>query len=292
MAAIIFPNSSYFIALAPTYKFDEVLRAFRDRHRCRVHICRGYQEAEEAFRIMSRKLGCFFFTDELDDEGFKAWMQLAGDYQVSGLIFAKAIPAVAVPPGIAFAKFNTAQSENETAGYLEGYMQSLIPKNLDAFAQFCADLVFPSFFSGATGFQRLAYLGTGFDREIVYCTVEGDLMGLCSVKVNLKKAVEAWPELGEEKIIGNLKEAVNQFLGVLTQNLSKVNINPKIGLPTVFDLSKIPQVQTLNYFPSVHLMDPRGLIVLSLGYSHMENQPLFDLSAISPSAPSDEIELL
>ena len=69
-------------------------------------------------------------------------------------------------------------------------------------------------------------------------------------------------------------------------------LNMRIGLATGFDLLKIPEIQSIKYFPSVHISDNKRRLGISLGYINLVNQPIFDLSGFIPSQAAEEIEFL
>jgi hypothetical protein len=184
------------------------------------------------------------------------------------------------------------EREGDAAARTDAFLAQTVPPKLDEVAIFSANTIFKTFLPKLGQFSVGDERRIGFDRRVIFYAVAGDLIGMCSARVNLKGMLRAWPGSTEEKLIGDVKEAVNQFLGVLSQNFARIGVQFKIGLPTVYNLESIPEVQTLVTFPSVHFRDPENLVQISLGYSDLENRPMFDFSTITPETDAGEIELL
>lgn len=185
-------------------------------------------------------------------------------------------------------------SEEILAEVVSQITQARLPKGLENTMVTAANLIFPNFFSGLSGFQASAgeNLKQQPDRQINFSVVAGDVVGYCATKFNLNSLTPLIPVENNSRKPPVAQEAVNQFLGLILQKMVKVGVDAKVGLPTLFDLTRIPEIRTLAFFPSVHISDSQGQVGISLGFIDLEANPLFDLSSLDSGSDSNDVEFL
>lgn len=291
MAKLIFPNCSYFVGFNLSPAAQSVLEDKCKALHLRSVFEHQLQDLEMAFRVMHRLVICFVSYEGLSADDKEKIFQILQAKPVVYFIFSTEFyQAEGLDP-----HFVGLPPEKQDIAYIrklnEG-LESLIPKGIKNVVSHGAQTVAPQFFSGIQFEFKESPVFKNCNHQLIYFAVVDDLIAQCILRADTEALQEKWPHLNEDQTLNNLKEMANQFLGQVNLVLAKISVFPKIGLPNVFDLRQIPEVQTSLYFPSVVLSDTENRIHISLGYVQLENEKLFDLSAIEIGKASDEIEFL
>jgi hypothetical protein len=174
---------------------------------------------------------------------------------------------------------------------LARFVNGMVPKDLTRVLTAAADSIFKTFFKDIGKFAEAEPVVKGFERQINFSMVGGNLIGYFVTRFRVA-ALAPVQEGNKGPVELVVQEPSNQILGLIGQALGKVNVSTKVGLPTVFDLTKIPEIRALSYFPSVHVTDAQKKVFLSLGFLNLEGEPLFDLSGVDSAATSSDVEFL
>lgn len=167
----------------------------------------------------------------------------------------------------------------------------LIPAGLETVLAAAASQVFPAHIEKIPALIPVSKVPLGFDRQLNFSLVAGDVVGQGVLRVKLKAVESLQTTLKQNSALEVLQEAMNQTLGVVVQKLVKIGYNAKSGLPTLFDITSIPELQSLVFFPSVHLMDEASQLAVSLGFFDVSGKRI-NFSGINDASASEEVEFL
>lgn len=173
---------------------------------------------------------------------------------------------------------------------LLNFIESRIPLGLQQRMVAVADTIFPTFITGVGSFFGANVEDLVFDRQVSYTMVGPEVVGLCQVKINMGEMMGLMATQNQQEANDGVLEASNQFLGVVSASLKQVGASTKIGLPTRLDLSKVSEVGTLLYFPSVTIRDQAGAMAINLGFVNLKNEPIFSLSEEKSASEDGEVE--
>lgn len=263
----IFPNCNYLIVFGGSAATLSSLERAAERFQIRLLTCQAMEDFQVAVSVIRRPLGVLLTSNSAESQSARSFSEAAK--LMCWILNADADPEIV----------------------LGEIVQSLTPKGLGQLMTFSASLVFPRLVANIGSFTEVAEITSVCDRQVNFTTTADGLIGFCSTKVNLGELLGTVRQTDVAKAMGSVIEATNQFLGVVSGHLNNFGFNVKIGMPTTFDLSKTSNVETLMYFPFVHVADARGVIIVSLGYSRIDDQPMFDLSNINLDV-SEEVEFL
>lgn len=150
-------------------------------------------------------------------------------------------------------------------------------------------------------------LFTDFDGNGFKESEENDLEGYCSetlaiksqsrellskatLRVSLVRLGKNFPTLAEvpyKKVLDKMKEFLNQFLGIINQNLnSHLGITFRIGLPT--HLNTLTESGENVIVPGVRIVDSTGTFELYLGYVRISGTEDIDLKGLDFNVLSQE----
>lgn len=286
----VFPNCNYLLILDPPKDQVKVMQEIASRHECRLLFCQSSRELSSAVSSIKRALGVFVFADaksmKINQEALPVVRQVGAP-----LRFLSPTPPGGLRDG-EYLPLNGALTEQDFDRVLGNFVGTLAPKGLDKVMLNAAKLIVPTFFPGTSEFSLVPYGAKGYDLQINFYLSGGSMIGQGIVKLNRMRLRKLFPADDGNRLIDSAAETGNQFLGVVRQSLAKVSVDMTIGLPSTFDLTRIPNVQTLNYFPSWHIENAEQSIQMSLGFTDLENRPIFDLSGINFEESSDDVEFL
>lgn len=295
MPSLIFPSSSYFLALGPA-SAESYFEEFSRRYEARGVFCSNVSELSEIRAVIASPVAMLFFIDETNEaEMFGAIrdISVSNPAPVFLLSFGCPVPDDIKSKCLSVPLESTAGA-NECHSAFSNFIQSLIPKNLDKSLLQGTNSIFPTFFPGCGEFSIVDTPLAGADLQLNFSLVAGEVVGLGIARVQWSRLLEIIPSERHGGAWDALKEAVNQALGTVVFNItsSVSGINIKIGLPTAFDLLKVPEVKTIKFFPSVHVVERNQFVSISLGFIDLSGKRLFDLSDPSAVEASGEIEFL
>jgi hypothetical protein len=300
MAVPIFPNSSYFIAFGGSPIFFEEVRLASLRHQARTFVCRSRNEFLESLSMIKEPSGIF-----LDGMGLSQKDLVLVSTEVA-MRKSSAVCYIAEKADNLFAMLPQVRTMLLAAGAkpeswrigIDEFMTSLTPPKLDEILLNCADAIFPTFFPNLRDFKRVSHSLESADYLLIHSLSAAELIGQFIVRVKWDELCKMFPELAAnragEKILDTLKEAMNQCAGLLVQTFLRMHptCNMKIGLSTGFDLVKVPKIQSLKYFPSVHVVDKENRTGISVGFFNLSNQKILDLSQYVSAPSNDNVEFL
>lgn len=276
MNSPIFPSCNYMLAVTSDVGLQKSIAAVCADIPVRVIFCSGLTEIQSKLKIIRRVAGILIFPNGLGDLEVAQIAKLAETSKVPICHSSKSEMAAA------------ASSDKYVFNLIDSFIKTLVPKGLEAALLDACNTLMPSFFVGLgkfgpAGLRRpLAH----HNCQVIYSVVADSLLGYCSIKA---KTSDLLSDLDSTSV---LLEATNQCIGLIVQALAKLGLNARIGLPILFDLKKIPEIQPLLFFPSVSIADPKNIIDISLGFFHFEGTPLFDLTSLSVADDTGGIEFL
>ena len=300
MAVPIFPNSSYFVALGESLDFFEQVGSAGQRHRARIYFCQSYAEFAEALKIMETPPGFLIDALDLDSEDLTqscARLMTTGTPPVCYITDNETHPMSAAAHVRTVHLRRGASSDDWRTG-LDHFMHSLTPKKLDQIMLHSIQTIMPQFFPNIGKFETIPYILPKADYQLNYSVSAGDVIGQCLVRAQWNEIPKLLSQndtpAPRGKAMDILRESINQALGSVVQSILKLHphLNMRIGLPTGFDLLKIPEIQSIRYFPSVHAADSQARLGISLGYVNLADEPIFDLSGFDASQTPDDVEFL
>jgi hypothetical protein len=300
MAIPIFPNSSYFIAFGGSPVFFEEIRLASLRHQARIYACRSRYEFLEAMSTIRFKAAIFLDGIGLNQKELPLLASEVATRSHTTVCFAteKANSLFSTLPNVRTMLLpSDAKTESWRSGF-DDFMITLTPPQLDQIVQNAANAIFPRFFPATKGFSRIPFCDENADYVLIHSISDGDLIGQFLVRVKWSEICKLLPGVNSdrtsEKILDILKEATNQCGGLIAQAIIRLhpNCNMKLGLPTGFDLLKIPKVQFLHYFPAVNVIDEGNRIGVSMGLLNLNREKIPDLSGYVDAQSSDSIEFL
>lgn len=296
MGAPIFPNCSYLLALGTSADFVRRLEESSIQNRCRSFLCKSLDEMIGVKDVTDSIVGIIVNMDDFTESEKNDIRQfLKEEFPKSKLVPIMIYTLETQTHEIPSTDFIQVKAVNEDQIWQESFDQffsKMTPVGLDRMLLHALNLVLPSFFKDVGGFSLGKQAHGGFDFQLNYSMSAGDIVGMCSVRVKWSSILSLVPPDKKEKAWDILKESFNQAMGVIIQNIVKLGIDMKLGLPTVFDLSRVPYVQTMKFYPSVHAIDSTETFACSIGFYNLAHQSLFDLSKSDPTKNNDEIEFL
>lgn len=292
MGAPIFPSCSYLVAVSSSADFELQIQAAGQRHQCQVFLCNSLETFDQAMSVIANPIGIVVdFTQSEPD--------LPGRLRVSLEKFFKSVPVLAFRhssvSGYDYAKvvlLHKPVSLNDWLVPIDEYFASMVAKNLDLALRHSANEIFPRFFSALGSFSSIPVYQAADGFQINYSLSGGDLIGLGVSRVKVKELENMLSPEQRSKLMDTLKEATNQCLGLIIQQVAKIGQSLKLGLPTVFDLSKMPTVRSLRFFPSAQVADPRALISMQVGFIHLTRGAMLEFPKDFGSGDSGDIEFL
>ena len=131
------------------------------------------------------------------------------------------------------------------------------------------------------------------------CQVQAtNIFGYCFMRINIAGLESI---LGDDEITKSefllmdfSKELLNQFWGVVCQNIAKKGVYPNIGLPIACD-SKGNAGMSKRYVPKIYLQDSLKAFSFELGFTAQDQSMPFDLTgvdfALSSTSEDANVEL-
>jgi hypothetical protein len=289
----VFPNSSYLVVIGATPGFQVQLEDASSLHNIGTFFCTDFSHFQRVAKIMRRMTGIFVFSNKVNAAQLSEIKVVARARSApiklitmgSGPIQSQDLPTIQLAAN---------HPPERPREILTEFLAELVPDGLKDNLISATNRVFPTMFEGLDGFRQAPWPGTGFDHQINFSLVANEILGHCAVRAKIQVLTNLLPESRRNAAaaLSTLQESVNQSIGIIGQLLVKVGMNAKVGLPTIFDLSKIPAVETLIFFPSVHVSDKANSLCLSLGFFNVEGGPLFKLGDDESVDSSGGIELL
>jgi len=301
MAVAIFPNSSYFIAYGASPIFFEELRLASLRHRARVYACRSKSEFQEALSIIRVPSGLFVDGTGLNDKDLSAAAFEVAKLKLSQACFItdkvnsdfNSLPntrSVFVQPD---SKPELWRSE------IDQFMKVLVPPRLEEMILDSANSIVPTFLSEMKSFRAVNCAPADADYVLNFSISAGEVIGQFLAWFKWDEICQMFPDLprnrSSDKILDVMRESMNQCAGVLVRAIVHLhpNLPIRIGLPTGFDLTKIPKIESVKYFPSANILEEQGRMGISIGFINLRHGPLFDLSGYSSDqSGGDNVEFL
>lgn len=289
----ILKSSSYICVFDPTAEQNAFLNDFAKKINVRKFEVVGLDEFIELVFQVKHNIGCFINTQNLSDADKKK--------------MGKALEGISCPVvftsdlGVKRENYHYTSSVIEAEAFLKTTLEVLMPKRLNELTVFSANNVLKYLISDEKNnmsFKQVKNL-EGFSCDLILsCQVQSENMfGYCFLKVNTQFIDQVLdPEYVESEfmMLDFTKEMVNQFWGIVCQNIRKVGINPKIGLPSACDINGNAGIAK-TYIPSVIVKDEKNIFSFEIGFTALDHTVPFDLTGIdfNVEAPEEgELELL
>ncbi len=175
---------------------------------------------------------------------------------------------VGIPEGKLVKVFNQKLTPANYEAFFEVWLEELLPSRVKELSVFATNYTLKSFMpdlkADVTMVKTPNRNDTNFD---IYISCESIAQGFFAgilLKVDSQKLRKfggpAFQNLSHQQILDYMGEFTNQTLGVINLNLQKVNINARVGLPTVLSAQGFNNLRSGFYTPSCVLEDSQGLI--------------------------------
>lgn len=300
MAVAIFPNSSYFIAFGGSPVFFEEIRLASLRHQARIYACRSQSEFLEALSIVNSPTGLFFDGIDLSEKDLAVCAIESTELKFSPLCLITEKGREDFNANKQARTKVLAKNANSEAWRtaIDEFMMSLVPPKLDQIILDSTNSIVPRFLPGLKTFKSVSYIMEHPDYVLGFSISAGDVIGQFRAWVKWDEICKMLPDLPRnrsgDKVLDLLKESMNTCAGLIVQAILRIHPDCKmrIGLPTGFDLLKVPKIESIKYFPSAHILEEGGRLGISLGFIDLNHRPIFDLSAYSKVEPEGDIEFL
>lgn len=292
MGAPIFPNSSYFVAYGTDDMFLRQLSQLSVNFNCRIYSCSRPSDIYEILSIIEKPVAFILCPTGISTDDWNlAVGAIKPDFGVPVLCYMYEQDVnVTTTENMNIAHLKMASEQTQWEDPFVKLVESLNPSGLGRVTVEAFNSVFPRFTLGLNNFSLTNSLSNKATHQLNFQITGGEFIGNCVTRFSLETLKN--DNLTDElKIVDTVKEAVNQSVGLVIQAISRSGLGLKIGLPTLFNLEKIPFVQTTKYFPSVTITDKDGRLSTSLGFINLSNEKMFDLSD-QGAAQSGEIEFL
>lgn len=286
--AYLFPHRSYLFAVNFEKDFLIQLKDLSSDYDFRVVSEESLSTLPKAIQKISHPVGVLLRCKDQDPLQLNAMAKILKEKFIPARFFEAKEPMKESNPAIHV--FEAKLNGNTFQKGFGELLHSLVPANLENLVKSAANSVFPNFFPGFNNFRVIDRPRGRFDTLLKFYTVTGDIVGQCTLKVNLSELKSKMTNPSNDHLIEATKECVNQFLGAMNKSLSHIQFYPKVGLPTVYDLTKIPEISSSVHFPAARVTDKDNFFLLSLGYLNLERGPLFDLTKIKEDKGDDDIE--
>lgn len=292
MGAPIFPNSSYFVAYGTDHTFMRELSQLSINFNCRIYSCNRPEDIKEILSVIEKPVAFIICPTGITTEDWSLLIaNIKSDSDVPVLCYTYENDVnVTTTENMILARLTTPADENQWQEPFVKLLESLNPAGLGRVTVEAFNSVFPKFGLGLNSFSLTKTFSNKATHQLNFQITGGEFIGNCVTRFSIE-SLKTNTLTDEFKIVDTVKEAINQSVGLVIQAISRSGLGLKIGLPTLFNLEKIPLVQTTKYFPSVTITDVDGKLSTSLGFINLGNEKMFDLSE-QGAAQSGDIEFL
>lgn len=205
----------------------------------------------EAFASDSHILGCFVKSNVMSD--IESAVESANKVGISCYLFSNLSFEV---------QYKLRPYDAPLKEILPGFFSDLLPKKLKDLCSFAVSSIVPNLIPDieATFEESVSTLTTTTFNIQVHCeTVARNFVGAITLRADtnlLKQRSEVLASISEQDIMDCLAEVSNQTLGIINYNLKKINIDARIGLPTIVNSPTEYNMRSSFYLPLCVLNDP------------------------------------
>ncbi len=285
----ILKSSSYICSFKANAALFEALTEFAKKINVRIFNVDNADEYLELLGQVKHCVGCFIHSDELSKEVITKFDQLLNT-QTCPVVFTTNLE-------LNREHYHFTSSQIEIEKIFKNSLDKLMPKRLNELTVFAANNVL-NFLIGNTDlkYSELKNLENFHCDFILSCQVQApNIFGYCFLKVNTqnidKVLAQEYVE-SEFKLMDFTKEMVNQFWGIICQNIRKVGIFPQIGLPSAYDMNGNAGIAK-TYIPAIYVKDDKNIFAFEVGFASLDHTIPFDLTNIefNIDTGSEEAEL-
>ena len=253
MRAPIFRSASYLLVVgADSAAFKTAITESCRRHRLHTYFCRDPMELKVAGDAMSRITGLFIFPEKMTQTQISEMTVEFSKRNIPIRLFSSKplFRSLTIENG----KIISSDSASAVAQGLDELLHELVPPSLEPALMDDANKILPLFLEKVPQLKTVKSVGFDFDRQLNFSLVAGNIVGLGVFRVKLSAIDQLLPKDKRANGLEHFQEAMNQWIGSVAARMSTLGMNAIVGLPTWFDTSTIPELQTLVYFPSVHIV--------------------------------------
>jgi hypothetical protein len=141
------------------------------------------------------------------------------------------------------------------------FFSDLLPKKLKDLCTFAVSSIIPNLIPDIKiDFveSKMSSCNISFNLQLHCETVAKNFVGAMTLRADinlLRKKSEILSGISDEDIMDCLAEVTNQTLGVINYNLKKINIDARIGLPTILNSTTEYNMRSSFYLPICILSD-------------------------------------
>jgi len=295
MPKFIFSNSSYLVSFNTPQEIKEINKKLAKEKKFKVAEVYDIDEFLDTIDRVKYFIDIYIFLDGIDQDTLNVLFNALGPLKLDFILFNPSTD-LEIPEKhherIVFGDFN----EDFMKAAFSVRDRSRMPGGLNKFSVSCANYIFPFIFKDI---QTVWTLDSGPGIE------ECDYMTICEnsfesttgrfvLRVNeenLRTNSEALQGETEGKLEDYFREFMNQYIGIVNYNFTKIDIKAKISIPQSYDRNSRVNFGKI-YFPEIVLREEKNIFSLTLGYIDHEGKKLFDLTEVPFTPPSSDVEFL
>ncbi len=295
MPKFIFSNSSYLVSFNTPENVKSINTALAKEKKFKVAEVADIDEFLDTIDRVKYFIDIYIFLEGIDQDSLNILFNALGPLKLDFILFNPSkdldIPEKHLEK-IVFGNFN----EDFMRATFSVRDRERMPGGLNKFSVECANYIFPFIFKDISTTWTLDS-GPGI--------VEHDYMTICEnsfdsttgrfvLRVNeenLRSNSDTLVSENSNKLEDYFREFMNQYIGVVNYNFTKIDIKAKISIPQSYDSNSRVNFGKI-YFPEIVLREEKNIFSLTLGYIDHEGKKLFDLTEVPFTPPSSDVEFL
>jgi hypothetical protein len=295
MPKFIFSNSSYLVSFNAPPELQTFHKNLAKEKKFKVAEVVDIDDFLDTIDRVKYFIDIYLFLDGIDQDSVNILFNALGPLKLDFILFNPSreldIPEKHLEK-IVFGEYN----ENFMRASFNVRDRDRMPGGLNKFSVSCANYIFPFIFKDIQTTWNLDN-GTGIEEPDYMTVCENSFdstTGRFVLRVdeeNLRSNSTSLVNEDPNKLEDYFREFMNQYIGVVNYNFTKIDIKAKISIPQSYDRNSRVQFGKI-YFPEIVLKDEKNIFSLTLGYIDHEGKKLFDLTEIPFEPPSSDVEFL
>lgn len=226
--------------------------------------CNKLQELEESLQVVQHCLGIFVENNQ-NTATNTAIMDLALKNSVAIKFFNQCDH---IPSSL------RVEAITRPADYLNTFLRDLVPQKFQELCLYSVSKVFDNLIPDYKTNWTVSVASPASDKMdfLIFCeSVFDNFVCAVTVRSGLNYVMSRSPALSamsEQDIMEYFSEVSNQVLGIINNNLKKININSRIGLPIVVQGNSIAEFRRRSsyFLPVLRLSDDSGELNISFQF--------------------------
>lgn len=295
MPKFIFSNSSYLVSFNAPPEIQTFHKDLAKEKKFKVAEVIDIDDFLDTIDRVKYFIDIYLFLDGIDQDSVNILFNALGPLKLDFILFNPSRDLDIPEKHLERIVFGT-YSEDFMRASFNVRDKDRMPGGLNKFSVLCANYIFPFIFKDIETTWNLDN-GPGIEEPdyMTICENSFDsITGRFVLRVdeeNLRSNSTTLVNENTTKLEDYFREFMNQYIGVVNYNFTKIDIKAKISIPQSYDRNSRVNFGKI-YFPEIVLTDEKNIFSLTLGYIDHEGKKLFDLTQVPFEPPSSDVEFL